>query len=63
MEESYFRNRLIKIELFMLSFILILTKHDSMQYHYFIIGYFMNEEQQLHVHIYIFKKNCLPVLG
>ena len=53
MEESYFRNRLIKIELFMLSFILRLTKNDSMEYYeYFIIGYFMKEEEQLHVHVY-----------
>ena len=52
MEESHFKNRLIKIELFMLSFILRLTKHDSMEYEYFIIGYFMKEEQQLHLHVY-----------
>ena len=52
MEESYFRNRLIKIDLFMLSFILGLTKHYSMEYEYFIIGYFIKEEQQLQVHVY-----------
>ena len=62
MEESYFINRLIKIELFLLSFILRLTKHDLMEYEYFIIGYFMKEEQKLHVHIYL-KKHCLSVLG
>ena len=27
-----------------------------MEYEYFIIGYFMKEEQQLHLHVY-FKKN------
>ena len=36
----------------MLSLILRLTKHDSMEYEYFIIGYFMKEEEQLHVHVY-----------
>ena len=34
-----------------------------MEYEYFIIGYFIKEEQQLHVHVYFLKKHSLPVLG